>query len=127
MVAVIKDYISKAKKMDKENIHGKIQVITMGLGLITKSLVKVFMYGLTAEPTRANGSITKCTAEDNTPGKMEENIKDSINLIKNMDLEHIFGKTAGNISDSGKIVKDTAEVKSYLLMAPKDKGFGNKM
>ena len=65
--------------------------------------------------------------KDNILGKMEEDIKDNINLIKNMDLEHIHGKMVENILDNGKIVKDTVEGKLYLLMELKDKVYGKMM
>ena len=39
-------------------------------------------------------------------GKMGGNIKDNIDMIKNMDMVFIHGQMEGNIVESGKIVKD---------------------
>jgi len=60
-------------------------------------------------------------------GKMEENIKDNIAMIKNMVLGHILGQMVENIVDNGKILKDTEEVRLFLWMVVKGKVFGNKI
>mgnify|MGYP003352807503 CR=1 FL=1 len=44
-------------------------------------------------------------------GKMVENIKVNINLIKNMDLDNILGQMVENIRGNGKTVKDMDKVK----------------
>lgn len=59
-----------------------------------------------------------------TPGKMEENMKVSINLIKNMDSVLILGKTAEDMSANGKIVNVTVEEKSSQLTELKSKAYG---
>mgnify|MGYP000971730702 FL=1 len=46
-----------------------------------------------------------------TLGKMVENIKGNISLIKSMDLEHIPGKTEENTLENGKIVNAMEEEK----------------
>ena len=35
------------------------------------------------------------------PGLMEENMKENIKMIRNMDMEYIFGRTRENIRDGG--------------------------
>jgi hypothetical protein len=78
-------------------------------------------------PTKATGLTIKCTAEALTLGKTGENMKESISLIKNMDLVLIHGKMEENILANGKIVKDMVGVKLSLLMALKDKAYGKMM
>ena len=46
-----------------------------------------------------------------TNGKMEEVIKDSINMIRNMALELIPGQMEGNMWVNGPIVNDMVMVK----------------
>ena len=44
-------------------------------------------------------------------GKMAENTKGSIKLIKSMGLDNIHGQMEENIMEIGKIVRDTVLVK----------------
>ena len=60
----------------------------------------------------------------NINGKMEENIKVNINMIKNMDQVNIHGQMVGDIMDNGKIVKDMDRVKLFMLMELKNQVFG---
>jgi hypothetical protein len=61
------------------------------------------MFGQMAELTKAIGSIIKCTEEDYTLGKTEENIKANTNTIKNMGSVLTHGKMAENMLANGKI------------------------
>lgn len=60
----------------------------------------------------------------NINGKMVENIKANINMIKSMVQENILGQMAEDIMDNGKIVRDMDKVKLYMLMALKNQAFG---
>lgn len=108
MEADIKETTNRVRKMEKENIRGKMEVTTLETGLIIRSLDLGCTYGPTVGHTKVIGSITKCTAEVPTLGKTVENIRANISLIKSMDLVHILGKTVGNMSESGKIASATA-------------------
>jgi hypothetical protein len=46
-------------------------------------------------------------------GKMEENIRVSINKIKKMGSALMYGQMEENILDNGKIVKGMEKVKSF--------------
>jgi hypothetical protein len=56
----------------------------------------------------------------NINGKMEENIKDNINLIKNMELANILGRMDEDIMGNGRIVKDMDKVRLFMLMGLKN-------
>lgn len=60
----------------------------------------------------------------NINGKMEENIKDNINLIKNMELANILGRMDEDIMGNGRIVKDMDKVRLFMLMGLKNQDFG---
>ena len=45
--------------------------------------------------------------EESTAGKMGGGMKESISMIRNMDLGLILGQMGGNMSVSGSIVRDT--------------------
>lgn len=57
-------------------------------------------------------------------GKMEENMKDSINLIKNMDLENILGQMEEDITGNGLTVNDMDKVRLSMSMVHKNKVCG---
>ena len=77
-------------------------------------------------PTKATGLTIKCTAEALTLGKMGENMKGNISLIKNMDLVLIHGKMAGNMLGSGKIANATVVARSSQSTVAKEKAFGKR-
>jgi hypothetical protein len=55
MAANTKGITRKARKTERENIHGKMAVITQETGLTIKLLVLDFMCGPMAERTKATG------------------------------------------------------------------------
>ena len=65
--------------------------------------------------------------EENITGKMVENMKDSTNMIKNMEWELILGLMEDNMLENGITVKDMAREKSSLLIKAKDKEYGKKI
>lgn len=67
------------KKMVKENIFGKMEVIMMVVGSIIKSLVKEHISGQMVGDMKEIGSIIKCMDMDVMNGKMAGNMKDNIN------------------------------------------------
>lgn len=59
-------------------------------------------------------------------GEMEEVMRESMILIKNMGLGHIHGLMEESIQGSGLIAKDMGMGKSYRLMEWKEREFGRK-
>lgn len=63
----------------------------------------------------------------NTCGKMEDHIKDSISMIKSMDMGFTHGWMAGDTRDIGKMEKDKEEASMFCLMESVVKAFGTKI
>lgn len=57
-------------------------------------------------------------------GKMEENMKDSINLIKSMGQENILGLMEEDIMAIGRTVNDMDKVRLFTSMVHKNKVCG---
>lgn len=111
MVASMKVTIKKERKMDKENILGKMEAFIKETGLIIKLRAMVNMSGLMEELILEIGSIIKCMEEVLTHGKMEESMKESINSIRNMDSVLILGRMEGSMWESGRTVSAMEEVR----------------
>ena len=123
----MKGDINKEKRMEKENMYGETLVIMMGNGQTTKLLDLEHISGLMGVNTQVIGLITKCMVPESILGKMEEDIKDNTNLIRNMDLVNIHGLTEDNMLENGLIASAMVREKSYLWMVLKDKEYGNKI
>ena len=59
------------------------------------------MLGKMVECTKENGAITKCMEREYLTGLMAENIKEIIQMIKSMDLEHSNSKMEESIRVNG--------------------------
>lgn len=82
MEADIKGTMIWARRVEKGNMYGKIIVIMMEIGLITKLRAEENMFGPTVVNMKESGWIIKCMGKGNTNGKTVENMKVSINMIK---------------------------------------------
>jgi len=99
------------KKMEKENIHGKMGAIMMAVGWIIKLQEREFMYGLMEEDMKEIGSIIRCMDMAAINGRMEGNMKENINMIRNMALVVTLGLMVENIMVNGPIANVTEEEK----------------
>ncbi len=55
MAVNMRETTNRARRMERENIHGKMAVIIPEIGLITKSLGMGFTYGRMEERTKETG------------------------------------------------------------------------
>ena len=62
----------------------------------------------------------------NTCGKMEDHIKDSIFMIKSMDMGFTHGWMAENMKDIGKMERDKVEESIYCQLELVGKEYGTK-
>ena len=62
---------------------------------------------------------------ENINGKMEENIKENINLIRNMEQDSILGLMAEDIMVIGRIAKDMVLAKLSTSMELRNMGLGS--
>jgi hypothetical protein len=83
----------------------------------------VFMYGLIVEHMKEIEIITKCTVEGFLPGKMGENMRENIKMIKNMVKAPSNGLMEEATEGSGLMANSTVEagIKAVKVM----KGMGN--
>ena len=83
----------------------------------------VFMYGLIVEHMKEIEIITKCTVEGSLPGKMVENMRENIKMIKNMVKVPSNGLMEEATEGSGLMVNSTVEagIKEVKVM----RGMGN--
>jgi len=70
---------------------------------------RVFIFGLMVENIKVNGKITQWMVMGCIHGMMVEDIKETIYMIKSMDLENIIGMTEKCIKDIGN--KENSMVK----------------
>ena len=76
------------------------------------------MNGLMGEDMMVSGKTTTCMAKESTPGKMEENTKETTLTIESTALEYIPGKTGDNTLDNGKMENSMEKV---LIDKPQDR------
>ena len=67
------------------------------------------MCGVRIENTMENGKITKCMGREPPNGLMEENIKDNMSMIKNMEQVLSTGQMDGNTMVLGKMANNMVE------------------
>jgi hypothetical protein len=73
----------------------------MEIGWTIKYQVMEFMFGQTEDNTRVIGFKIKCMEKVNIHGKMGENMKVSMNTIKNTAAECILGRTEESTTANG--------------------------
>ena len=73
-------------------------------------MVKVPIHGLMAVYTMVTGKITKCTAKECSPGPMEENMKESIMMIKSKVMAFFTGRMDDSTTVSGWLESNKASV-----------------
>lgn len=78
------------------------------------------------EDTKESGLTIKCMVWANIPGEMDESIRDSINLTRNMVLDLTLGLTEENMSESGWIVRDMVKDELFQQKDIKERVFGSK-
>ena len=70
----------------------------------------VYMNGLTVKDMKVNGIEIKCTEREKLFGKMEENMKGIINMIKNTVMVFLSGMMVEDTKETGKMVNSMEEV-----------------
>jgi hypothetical protein len=67
------------------------------------------MYGFKTEIMKVTGNITECMEKVKLPGLMEDVMKASINMIRNMALVHFIGRMVENMLVIGKMENNMVE------------------
>jgi hypothetical protein len=101
MVPDIKAAISSAKKTEKANSIGLINLRTMAISLITIFMGLVSTDGPTEENTKEIGLTTKCTVSVSLLGLTAESMKGSIMMIKSKDMVYSLGQMDESMMDTG--------------------------
>ncbi len=78
------------------------------------------------ENISVNGKIIKCMEKEKYNGLMVKYTKDSIRMIKNMDLVHLVGLMEGNMLDSGKMENSMVGENTICQIKVKNLGNGSK-
>ena len=95
MGANIRDSMLPDRKTDMESISGQMVQSTMETGLEIKLMEKEHTHGLMGGCLEGSGRIIICMDMVYTPGKMAENMKVNIKVIKSTVREHICGPMDG--------------------------------
>ena len=81
-----------------------------GISSLMIFMVMAYMSGLMVKDMRVIGIETKCMVKVKLFGKMEENMKAIINMTKNMVTESSSGTTAEDTKVTGKMANSTEKV-----------------
>lgn len=109
--------------MARVNSFGLINLPIMETFSRTISTARESIVGLTAVFTMANGSTIKWKAKVPLPGVTEEDMKETIRMIKSMDTEPSSGQMVGNTLVTGAKVNNTVKV-CTSKRAKRDKASG---
>jgi hypothetical protein len=106
-----------------ENFNGKMELAIWVIFIIIIFTVLEFINGLIVEHMKEIEIITKCTVEGSLPGKMVENMRENIKMIKNMAKVPSNGLMEEATEGSGLMVNSTVEagIKEVKVM----RGMGN--
>lgn len=84
----------------------------------TKFKATDIISGLMVDNTKVSGKITKCTAEESSPGSMAEDIKVNITWTKSKAEEYSLGQTVDRTKDSGEMennrAKESIEIRTEM-------------
>ena len=97
-----------ARRMALGNISGQTVHPTKENGLTMKSVGMGFISGRTAGSISAIGVPTLWMILEYTRGKMEGHTKDTIKMIRSMDMVFIHGQIKRNMLVGGPMVSNTA-------------------
>lgn len=83
------------------------------------------MSGSKIEIMKENGNIIACMEKERLPGWMEDLTRDSMNMIRNTDLEHFTGLIIESTLGTGRTENNMAGVSTSSLMDRRksDNGF----
>lgn len=84
-------------------------LFTKANGLTGELKAKEYARGRTEENIKVYGKIIKNMDMGYLHGQTEENTKGIIRTIRSTELAHTHGQTDVNISESGRMTKDTVE------------------
>lgn len=110
--------------MERESTYGTTALVTMDIGMRTKSMGMAFMFGLTEGGMMVSGKITTCTEREFIPGRMVEGTKGNTSMTGSMVSESILGLTEGNISASGKTESNMEKADTDKLMGKRERACG---
>ena len=106
------------------NFNGKMEHAIWAIFTIIIFTVLEFINGLIVEHMKEIEIITKCMEEEFLLGKMEENMRESIKMIKNMEKVPSNGLTEEATEDSGLMENNTvkAGIKEAKVMKDTENG-----
>ena len=67
-----------------------------------------------AKNMKGNGKTTKCMDMGHYCGKIRENIKEILIMIREKDTEHFIGQTVVSIQENGKMASNMAKVFTFV-------------
>ena len=112
--------------MEKENIFGVMLQLMKVNGLKTELTAMEVMNGQMEELTLESGETTICMVVVSTLGKMEEDMKANILMIKSTDMVLMFGKMVVNMKVNGRMENNMEKVFTVNKMDKNVKVDGRK-
>ena len=106
----MKETMKMARKMEKENSHGKTGLVTKEILKIMILMAKELTKGQIKEFILVNGSKTKCTGKEFLLGPTVELMKGNIKMIKKRVMEYSLGQIRDIIKVVGKMEDNMVKV-----------------
>jgi len=115
-IQCMKAIIMKVKNTEKDSIFGKMDPVTMEIGLKTELKVKAFTNGKMVVPTLVPGRTIICMAKVSTHGLTVDVTKDNMKWIKNMAMEFTNGQMVEFMKAIGIMVNNMVKENIFCKM-----------